>query len=149
MKNIGPIYKKELKQNLREKNANNMMILIPISLILILCTALSSMFSTTSIELDGVKVLYTKPGDFQLEQAFNSFMEQGSKMGIEFEEINDVNAGVERVKRAEYSCYVLFEDDPRVIRLYKNDRYRFEASLVEAMLYAFAERYSAIAEVVR
>lgn len=149
MKNIGPVFIKELKHHLREKKANIMMILFPIALIVILGSALSSMFNTTKIELDGVKVLYTNMGGSQLEQAFTGFIEQAGKMGVMFEETDDSNLGIEMVKQADYSCYVLLKDNPRVIRLYKNNRYNFEANLVETLLNAFVERYNAISEIAR
>ena len=149
MKNIGPVFIKELKHHLREKKANIMMILFPIALIVILGSALSSMFNTTKIELDGVKVLYTNMGGSQLEQAFTGFIEQAGKMGVMFEETDDSNLGIEIVKQADYSCYVLLKDNPRVIRLYKNNRYNFEANLVETLLNAFVERYNAISEIAR
>ena len=50
------------------------------------------------------------------------------------------------MKQAEYSCYVVLEDDSQVIRLYKNDRYYFEANIVETLIYGFTERYNVIAE---
>jgi len=146
MKNIAPIFIKELKHNLREKNANIMMILFPMALILILGTALSFMFNSTRIELEGIKVLYTNRGGSFLGEAFNGFIEMVSNMGIEFEETDNTRTGIESVKQAEYSCYVVLEDDSQVIRLYKNDRYYFEANIVETLIYGFTERYNVIAE---
>ena len=40
----------------------------------------------------------------------------------------------------------MLEDDSQVIRLYKNDRYYFEANIVETLIYGFTERYNVIAE---
>lgn len=90
-----------------------------------------------------------KHGGSQLEQAFTGFIEQAGKMGVMFEETDDSNLGIEMVKQADYSCYVLLKDNPRVIRLYKNNRYNFEANLVETLLNAFVERYNAISEIAR
>ena len=58
MKNIGPVFIKELKHHLREKSKYNDDS-VSYSFDSDTGAALSSMFNTTKIELDGVKVLYT------------------------------------------------------------------------------------------
>jgi len=142
--NVIVVFKKELKLNFRAKTANIMLILFPIVLIIILGMAFSSSFGA-NIQLDEVKVLYTDQGSLQLSNAFKEFIEQGKKMGIQFKEIDDVQAGLESIKQAEYSCYVLLKEDASKIELYKNDRHYFVANLVEAILRTFVDRYNVIA----
>lgn len=141
--NVLNIIKKEIKQNLREKKGNTMMVLFPMLLMVILGMALSGFFKN-NIELDDVKVLYTNNGGKVLSEAFSNFVEYGEKMGTIFEETKDVQKGMESVKNAGYSCYILIEDSPQQIKLYKNDRYNFEANFVGAMLKSFVQRYNTI-----
>lgn len=144
--NMLKIFEKELLQNLRETKGNAMMVLFPIVLIVILGTALSTMFGKDA-ELDVAKVLYTNKAGKELAAGFESFMEHAGELGIEFEETDDIEAGIGSVKHAGYSCYVLLKDDPQEIILYKNDRYYFEANLVEIILHSFVGKYNAISVV--
>jgi len=144
--NVFKIFNKEMLHNMRETKGNVMMILFPIILIVILGMALSPVFGTQT-EIGEVKVLYTKAEDSEISAGFERFMEYAGKVGMKFEETDDIEAGVASVKQATYSCYVLLKDHPQEIILYKNNRYYFEANLVETMLRTFVEKFNVISAV--
>jgi ABC-2 type transport system permease protein len=137
---------KEFKQNIRNWKANSMMVLIPIVLIIILGAAFAGAFDST-VKLGGINVLYTVRSGQYLEDGFKSFVKElNDGVGITFEETDDVEEGMESVRNTRYSCYILVADNPEEIKLYKNERYEFNANLVQSLMKMFSERYSAIAE---
>ncbi|HOJ11042.1 MAG TPA: ABC transporter permease [Clostridiales bacterium] len=142
------ILKKEFKHNLREKRGNIMMVLFPILLMLILGTALSGMFES-NITFDDAKVLYSIEDEGNITEAFKSFMQQGENLGIGFEETENLNDGIEKIKNAGFSCFIIVNNEDSVLRFYKNDRYNFEANFVESILQVFVGRYNAIMEVAK
>ncbi len=141
------IIAKELKQNVRNWKANSMMVLFPIVLILILGTAFSGVFNS-SVSLEGIKVLYTDNSSTELSDGFALFMEELSKnTEIIFEKAESIEAGKKGIQESNYSAYVLLKDKESNIEVYKNDRYSFEANMVQSMVETFAQRYGAISAV--
>ena len=140
------IIQKELKQHLRDKKANLIMILMPIVLILILSKAFSQNFSET-IQFDDVKVLYTLNAEEGLKESFIQFTETlNEDLGIEFIETENKKEGLSAIKESKYACYIMIEEE---IEIYKNERYNFKANLVESILRSFAQRYDAINEIAK
>jgi ABC-2 type transport system permease protein len=124
-----------------------MMVLFPIVLIVILGAAFSGVFDKT-IKLGDVNVLYTVQSGQYLADSFKTFSKElESGMGITFEETANVNEGMESVRNTKYSCYIQLTNNPEEIKIYKNERYGFNANLVQSVMNVFAERYSAIAEI--
>ncbi|NTV90303.1 MAG: ABC transporter permease [Clostridiales bacterium] len=140
---------KEVKQHVRNWKANTMMVLFPIVLIIILGTAFSGIFSRT-VSLEGVKVLYTDNAGGELSSGFTSFIgEIGKSTGIAFEKAESVEAGINSIGNTDYSAYILLKDDKGNIDLYKNERYNFEANMIQSMLQTFAQRYGALSAVAK
>jgi len=135
---------KEFKQNIRDFKANIMMVLFPIVLIVILGTAFSGVFSN-DIKLNDIHVLYAVQKDSELADGFQSFRKTlQEQMEITFTQTTNIEEGLNSIKNAQYSCFVLLTDDPQEIRVYKNARFSFEANLVESSLKIFAARYDAL-----
>jgi ABC-2 type transport system permease protein len=124
-----------------------MMVLFPIVLIIILGAAFSGAFDST-IKLGDVNVLYTVQSGKYLEDSFKSFTKElEGEMGITFVETSNIDEGMESVRNTKYYCYIQLTNNPEEIKVYKNERYRGVAGLVQSMMNVFAERYSAIAEI--
>lgn len=147
MKNILALIKKELIINVRDKKGNIMMILFPLVLMFILGSALSSMFSKP-MHLDNVKILYYADQSSQIAKAFEQFIKQSEKMGMFFTQSNNIEDAKEDIKRLGYTCLIEIEtqedQNTGTIKLYKNNRYKFTANLVQMMINAFAQRYNAV-----
>lgn len=147
--NIIIILIKEFRQNIRNWKANAMMVLFPIILIALLGAAFVNVFNH-SIDLAGVKVLYTVQCTKELADGFKSFTGSLNKeLGIVFEETGDTEKGIKSAKDTEYSCYIILTDNPAEIKIYKNTRYNTGANMVESLLNTFSERYGAIAEIAK
>lgn len=143
------IIKKEFIQNMRNMQANSMMILFPIVLIVILGAAFSGVFEK-NIDLSGMKAVYTIQSNGQLAEGFLSFTESMNKeLGVVFEEIDDVDEGIKTVKDNKYAGYIVLSGDPGEIHIYKNERYNLRANLMESMIATFAQRYDAYAAIAR
>lgn len=121
-----------------------MMILFPIVLIAILGAAFSNAF-TKDIALDNVQVLYTLTGEKELTASFESFLgELHDEIGITFTETNNTDEAINSIKSSKYSCYVILTEDSQKFEIVKNERFNFEANLVESLVTSFAARYGAI-----
>ena len=55
-------------------------------------------------------------------------------MGILFESTDDIVVGMNSIKDSTHTCYILMESNAQEIRLFKNERFNFNASLVETVL---------------
>lgn len=145
--NILRILVKEFKIAARDYKANMLMILLPIILIVILGAAFSNVFEM-EYSFDEAVVLYTEAGSEGEEpfiEAFKSFREQIAKdTGINFEEAESLEHGIESVSEYKYAAYIYADNDQKEIRLYKNERKAFYANLVESALNSFADTYGAM-----
>lgn len=141
---------KEFKLNFRNFKSNIMMVLFPIVLIIILGAAFTNSFDST-VKLDNVKLLYTediKENGQTLAGAFKSFREGLTKeTGITFEETDDVDMGIASIKDYRYSAYLYISDDLQEMKLYKNEKHAFEASLIESTLNSFINTYGAMSAI--
>lgn len=123
------------------------MILFPLVLIAILGAAFAGAFSN-NIELNDVHVLYTIQGDQELATGFQTFLDElKQEMGITFEKTTQAKEGIASIKDVKYSCYILLTENPQEIKIYKNERYHFEANLLESLVSSFAGRYSTLAQI--
>lgn len=151
MKNILTILKKEIILNIRDNKGNIMMILFPLVLMFILGSALSAMFSN-DIELDNIKILYYADQNNTISNAFDQFIKQGEKLGMVFTQSDDVEEAKEEIKRLGYTCFIEIQSETGAksgtIKIYKNNRYKFTANLVQMMMNAFAQRYNALNTVI-
>lgn len=141
---------KEFKLNIRNFKANLMMVLFPIVLIIILGAAFSNSFDR-SIKLGNVTVLYTedmKDSGMTLTKAFESFREDlTEELGISFEKTDDINMGMASIKDYKYSAYLYISDNTQEIKLYKNEKYGFTASLLESALNSFINTYGTMSTI--
>lgn len=142
--NILLILGKEVKQNLRNFKGMTMMILFPIVLTLILGSALSGMFDSSS-QFKDIEVIYNVQGENAFTQAFHSFVQKGQDMGIKFTEAQNVEQGLDNIKNGKFACFIKTDNDG--MELIKNDRYALKGNLVESILSTFLQRYKAISAV--
>lgn len=139
--NILSIFKKECIHIIRDIRGNILMILFPIVLILILGTALSPLFDS-GIDLGYIELVYTDEADPYLSSAYREFRQELSKeFGIEFIATDDAKEAISKIADGGQSSYI-YLTDRQEIRLYKNERYAFEANLIEAMTRTFVEKYN-------
>ena len=148
--NIARIIMKEFKLNIRNYKANMMMVLFPIVLIIILGAAFTNSFDRT-IKLGNVIVLYTeaeKDSGNPFTDAFKGFREDLTKeLGITFEKTDNMNRGMASINENKYSAYLYISGDLQEIKLYKNEKYAFNASLMESTLNSFIKTYGAMAAI--
>lgn len=139
---------KEMKHNLRDKQTMIIMIAFPIVLMWILGTAFSGM-NENSLTFDNTKVAYSIEGEGQRLQAFEDFIKETEKYGIEATKIEEYDKGIKSVKETEYACFIDFNESENKIMLYKNERYNSEAAFVEVVLQGFVQKYNVIAEIAK
>lgn len=147
--NIINIMIKEIKQNIRDRKAMIMMILFPIVIITILGTALSDMFAGRNVFKD-TRVLYTVTGNNEEAKAFKSLIDKSKDLDITFIKAKDKNEGINSVKsNKKASAYINIDEKSNSIKLYKNDRFNFNASYVESILNTFIGKYNLAFEIAK
>lgn len=137
---------KEIKENLTDKKAMTMMVLFPILLMTILGFAFSGTFND-NFKLKYVIVIYTDNGNKEISSGFKNFIDKGKEIGIEFKEIKNIDQGINDIKNAKYSDYIVLKNDN--ITIYKNDRNGIDSNIVESMLSTFVDRYKAISAIAK
>ncbi|MEA4825575.1 MAG: ABC transporter permease [Clostridium sp.] len=137
---------KELKQNLRDRKAMALMILFPIVLIVILGTAFSKVMGD-NIDLGEIKVIYSVEGKGNVSESFDALKESLKQYNVSFTYTDNKKKAIEDMENSEYSCYVVFNENNKEIKLYKNDRYNFNAGFIEGILNTFVQRYNVINEI--
>lgn len=137
---------KEIKERSRDKRTMLIMTLFPIILILILGTAFSKAMSDT-IDLGKNEVLYTVKGEGNVSKAFDSLKEDLKNYKVSFTYEKDENVALKEIEDSKYSCYIVFDENNKEIKLYKNDRYNLNAGFIEGVLNTFVQRYNVISEI--
>lgn len=137
---------KEMKGNLRDKKAMAMMVLFPIVLITILGFAFSNIFNS-NYTISGINVIYTDNGNKEISTGFQNFIKNSKEIGIKFDEIKNIDQGINYIKNAKYTGYIVLKDNN--ITLYKNDRNFLDTNIVESILKAFIDRFNVISVIAK
>ena len=141
------ILKKELKQQMRDKQGLVLMILFPMVLTLVLGFSLSGMFNSDASPSQ-VSSLYFIDSDSQLAKAFEeNLLPESKEMNLIFTEEKDLGKGKEAVKTGSTTSFVHITDEG--ITIYAREGSTFRASLVETVLKGFAQTYDAYLAVAR
>ncbi|KYH30835.1 ABC-2 family transporter protein [Clostridium tepidiprofundi DSM 19306] len=140
---------KELKHDFRDKHLISIMILFPLLLIVILGAAFSGGFDGESLDLNNTRVIYHSDEKGEFSKGFSEFIKRFNDMGMTFENIDDKENALELVKNDYYACYIEIDEPNKQIKLYKNNRYNFEAGLIEGVLGTFVQRYNVISEIAK
>lgn len=127
----------EIKQALSNKRTLVFLLAFPICLMLILGLALSNAFNS-SIKIEDFRVLYLVKGNTEVEQAFQSFIKEVKKNGVQFTRTNDEIDAKKAVKENKYVGLVEVTDQG--IQLYENNANAIKGSLLKGMLKTFADK---------
>lgn len=137
MRNIINITIKNFKINLKDKRAMIMMTIFPIVLIMILGAALSSSFSSTT-DLGTINVGYKIEKGSKVEKPFIKFLDSGKALKVNYYKNNNIKNAVEKVKKAEYGCFVYVSK--KNIYVYNNNKFALRAQIYESMLNTFIDK---------
>lgn len=142
--NIFNIAVKEIKQNIRDRRTFVFMLAFPIVLMLILGTALTNAFDR-KVSIDDLHVLYKSTASPAITSSFEAFTKETGKSGVHFKQAAGHTDEKKEVKENNVTAYAEISD--KGIVLYGSDRNRIEASIVQGMLKAYADKYSLAAAV--
>lgn len=145
--NVFNIIVKEIKHNLRSFKSMAMMVLFPIVVIVVFGLVFSGFYGNKSPKLENINVLYTINSTGSNTPVFKSFMDAGTKNGLNFIETKDVQAGIRDMKNSRYACFIEVSEENGKINLYKNERVNFDAAIVETMLSTFVQTSNVISEI--
>lgn len=137
---------KEIKGNIRSSKTILMMVLFPIVLMSILGLAFSNTFNS-DYKISGISVIYTDNGSKEISDGFKNFVESSKKIGIKFYEIKNTDEGINDIKNAKYTAYIVLKGNN--MTFYKNDRNFLDTGIVESILKIFVDRYNAITTIAR
>lgn len=139
---------KVVKMNFRNRKALLMMVLFPIILIVILGAAFANFEG--GVDMKDTKVLYTYSDKQKTnEDIMNKFIdENANEKDVKFIREDNVQKATDKLKKAEFTCYILLKDDGK-IEFYKNNLFDTQASLMEVKFSAFTERYNVLSEIAK
>ncbi|GGH78411.1 ABC-2 type transport system permease protein [Pullulanibacillus pueri] len=144
--NIINLALKEMKRDFRDLRTLIFLLAFPIVLMLILGTALSSDFNTTTEVVD-IPVLYKDSANQSVSQAFQTFTEGLSDSGVHFKKATETMDGKKAVKENKYGAYI--EVTNSQIKMYESNKNSIEGSVIEGMLSAFVDKYNMISTVAK
>ncbi|WEG11055.1 ABC transporter permease [Pullulanibacillus sp. KACC 23026] len=144
--NIVNIALTKIKMEYRDKKTLIFLLAFPILLILILGTALNSAFND-QVSVSNIHVLYTVTDNSPVSSAFESFTKGTDHSGIHFKKVSNAAASKNAVKEDQTDGYVVVSK--KGIQLFENDRNSVEASLIQGMLGAFADKYKVVTAVAK
>jgi ABC-2 type transport system permease protein len=144
--NIINIAINEIKRDFRDHKTLVFLLALPLVLMLVLGTALSSTF-TTSITIDDMNVLYKDTTGGEFSKYFDDFTTEARKSGIHFKKAGSKVDGKKAVKQSEFEGYV--EVKQSELHLYLNDRNSIESNILQGMLTSFVDNYNIATEVVK
>jgi ABC-2 type transport system permease protein len=138
--NILNIAMKEIKSNLRERRTFVFMLAFPLVMMLILGSALSNAFSS-STPVGDIELLYkneaTKPELIQYWQGFSKAIEQH---GVKTIPIASGIDGKKEISEDRYTAYAEISDQG--ILYYGSSKRTIESNIVQGMLTAFSDQYN-------
>lgn len=143
--NIINIAINEIKRDFRDVKTLVFLLAFPIILMLILGTALTSAFSST-VTVNDVHVLYKNTTNNQdVAASFQSFAKAAAGSGVHFKKAADNVDGKNEVKENKVDGYV--EITNKGIKLYESDQNSIEASIIQGMVTAFADKFNVVSAV--
>ncbi len=140
--NIWHIAVKEIRSNLRDTRTFLFMLAFPIVMMLILGTALSNAFGSSSNVGELQLLVKQQTSNTQLAAAWDGFAESLGREGVKINRAEPGVDGREEVRTDRYTAYAEVGDDG--IRFYGSSKNTVESDILQGMLTAFAGRYSLV-----
>jgi ABC-2 type transport system permease protein len=139
---------KEIKIQFKQKRVLAIMIIFPIVLMVILGTVFNDDSNGGAIE--DFNVAYEFIGEGSITKATQSMMEDlSSTEDIIFTKVENQSEAMEDIKSVKYACFIVVNEDLKEIKIYENERFNFEASIMETIMSTFVQRYNTIVEIVK
>ncbi|MBS2770521.1 ABC transporter permease [Anoxybacillus rupiensis] len=137
--NIIRIAFKEIKSDFRDIRTLVFMLAFPIVLMLILGTALSNTFNT-STSVGEIHVLYKDQTSGEFSGYVRQFMKEAKKSALHFKRISGQLDAKKEVQQGYYDGYMTITNEQ--IQLYVNDTNSIKGSVIQGMAAAFADQYN-------
>lgn len=137
------IIKKELKHSLRNRRALLLFILFPLILMWILSTVFAGQFSSSTLNYEGVSVLYTIDTESHLYEGFNEFTAVLNEMNINFVKINNKEEAIKQIENNNYVCYIELSEQNKAVTMFKNNtKGTTTSSFIESVLATFVQEFN-------
>lgn len=138
--NILNIAFKEIRSTLRNKQSFLFMLALPIVLMLVLGTALSSAFSS-GLKIDDLSLLYKNSAtQSPLNDTWTGFAQAIEQEGVKLTPLSANQDGRAEVSEDHYTGYAEISDDG--IHYYGGSKHTIESDIIQGMLTAFTARYN-------
>lgn len=125
------------------------MVLFPIVLILVLSTALKSIFSTKSVDLSGDKVAYCESGNIATTDTLDEFAKMEKKpLGLNFVKVTNKQKALNGLKDGIYATVISAEGNKILYYENSNPTYNFDGDIIEPVLKEYTMRAGAIVTII-
>jgi len=147
--NILKIAKKEFLQNLRNVTVMLIMTVLPLAVIILIGMALNGVFSSSEFTMDNINLEYYVQGEkseftFGIEGMISELLGADSR----FAEVTDLDESIKNVENNDISAMIWIDESEQIIKLYKNNEFYNQASIIENLLKNYTIRANVVSEVV-
>lgn len=147
--NILKIAKKEILQNLRNVTVMLIMTVLPLAVIMLIGMALNGVFNGDEFTMDNLELEYYIQGE---KSEFSSGIEVmiSELLGEEsrFDEVTDLDQSLKALKNKDITAVVWVDETEHMVKLYKNNEFYNQASIIENLLKNYTIRTNVVYEVV-
>ena len=139
---------KDVKIQFKQKRVLAIMIIFPIVLMVILGTVFNNDSNNGAIV--DFNVAYEFIGEGPITEAVQSMMKDlSSTEDIIFTKVENQSEAMKDIKSVKYACFIVVNEDLKEIKIYENERFNFEASIMETIMSTFVQRYNTFVEIVK
>ena len=146
--NILKIAKKELLQNLRNVTVMLIMTVLPLAVIMLIGMALNGVFSSEDFAMDNLNLEYYIQGEksefsFGIESMISELLGEESS----FVEVTDLEQSLKALENNDITAVILVDESENSVKLYKNNEFYTQASIIENLLKNYTIRTNVVHEV--
>ncbi len=146
--NILKIAKKELLQNLRNVTVMLIMTVLPLAVIMLIGMALNGVFSSEEFAMDNLNLEYYIQGEksefsFGIESMISELLGEESS----FVEVTDLEQSLKALENNDITAVILVDESENSVKLYKNNEFYTQASIIENLLKNYTIRTNVVHEV--
>ncbi|MBI9010708.1 MAG: ABC transporter permease [Clostridiales bacterium] len=146
--NILKIAKKELLQNLRNVTVMLIMTVLPLAVIMLIGMALNGVFNSDEFAMDNLNLEYYIQGEksdfsFGMESMISELLGEESR----FVEVTDLEQSLKSLENKDITTVIFVDESEQIVKLYKNNEFYTQASIIENLLKNYTLRTNVVYEV--
>jgi len=146
--NILKIAKKEILQNLRNVTVMLIMTVLPLAIIMLIGMALNGVFSSDEFAMDNLELEYYIQGEkSEFSSGIEGMISELLGEGSSYNEVTDLDQSLKSLKNKDITTLIWIDESERLVKLYKNNEFYTQASIIENLLNNYTVKTNVVHEV--